>query len=79
MIRATSSASCWSSPGGGERVVADVEVEVEVRVLDPERVVETERHLAQAPTQRLEEVQAALELVTPGDERVVVGTSGGRS
>ena len=39
--------------------------EIERRVLDPERVIEGERHDAQAPPQRLEEVEASLDLVPP--------------
>ena len=52
--------------------VAHVEVEIEVRVVDPERVVEVHRHVAQAPAQRLEGVQPRLDLVPPGGEGVVV-------
>ena len=73
MMRATSSAIWSSLPGGGHGRVADVEVEVEVGVLDPVRVVEPERHLPQPPAQRLEEVEAAFDLAPPGGERLVVG------
>jgi hypothetical protein len=41
--------------GGG---LADVEVEVEVLVLDPVRVVQAERHLGQAPAEGRQQVQA---------------------
>ena len=78
MMRATSSASCCR-PRRRHRGVADVEVEVEVRVVDPERVVEVERHVAQPPAQRLEEVEPALDLASPRRERLVVGIVGGRS
>ena len=43
--------------GGRHRNVSHVEVEVEVRVLDPVRVVEPERHLDDAAAERRQEVQ----------------------
>ena len=42
----------------GQRDLADVVVEVDVRLLDPERVVEAERDLDQAPAERRQQVQA---------------------
>ncbi len=44
--------------GRGQRDLADVVVEVDVRLLDPERVVEAERDLDEAPAERREQVQA---------------------
>ena len=40
------------------RAVADVEVEVEVRVLDPVRQVDAERHLGELPPERRQHVDA---------------------
>ena len=51
-MRLIASPSCSGVPGGGDRVVADVEVDVEVGVLDPVRQVEAERHLDEAPPER---------------------------
>ena len=39
-------------PGLGQRDVADVELDVELRVLDPIRVIEVERHPHQSLTKR---------------------------
>ena len=55
-------------PGAGQMDVADVEVEVEVGVVDPVRVVESERHLDEAPAQRLE---LADQPRVPGVDRLV--------
>ena len=60
----------------GQRVVPHVEVEVEVGVLDPERMVEGERHGPQAAPQWLEQVEATLDLPPPGRVRVVVRVVG---
>ena len=65
-------AACWRSgrpprparrcpPGLGAADAADVVVEVEVRVLDPDRVVEPERHLDDAAPERRHEVQPRLD------------------
>ena len=40
--------------GRGDRMVTDVEVDVEVRILDPVGQIETERHLDEAPAERCE-------------------------
>jgi hypothetical protein len=61
------------TPGRWHAAVADMEVEVEVGILDPVRMVEAERHLAKTAPQRLEQVEPALDLGPPGRERVVVG------
>ncbi len=53
--------------------MADVEVEIEIRVRDPKRVIQPERNLDQAPAQRLEQVQALLELRAPRGVRIVTG------
>ena len=53
--------------------VPDVEVEVEVGVGDPVRVVEPERHLHQPASQRLELVDAVGELPAPGRVGLEVG------
>ena len=45
-------------PGGGDGVVADVEVDVEVGVLDPVRQVEPERHLDEPAAERRQLVDA---------------------
>ena len=42
----------------GQRRLADVELEVEVRVLDPVRQVQAQRHRHEPPAQRREQVQA---------------------
>ena len=47
--------------GRGERDVADVEVDVEVRVLDPVRLIESERHLDEPPTGGRHEVQMVVD------------------
>ena len=78
--------------GRGDGVVADVEVDVEVRVVDPVRQVEPERHLHESPPQRREHADAVEEDllrrlvdVGPGDlrrveqvERGDVAEGGGR-
>ena len=43
-------------PGDGRRDPADVVVEVEVRILDPDRVVDAERHLHDPAAERRHEV-----------------------
>ena len=62
--------------GRRHRRVADVEVEVEVGVLDPERVVQVEGHLDQPAPQRLEEVEAFGDHRLPRRKRLV-GIVGG--
>ena len=47
--------------GRRDRGLADVEVEVEVRVVDPVRQVEPERDLHEPPAQRRQQVQPILE------------------
>ena len=47
----------------GERRLAQVELQVEVRVLDPERMVELQGHLDQPPAQRFQVRQAPGQLV----------------
>jgi hypothetical protein len=64
------------APGRRDRRVADVEVQIEVRVLDPVRMVEPERHLDEAPAQRLEQMQAPLDLPAPRRVGVVAGGVG---
>jgi uncharacterized protein (DUF58 family) len=80
-MRATVSASCRSSPGRHGRI-ADVEVEVEVRVLGPVRVVEPERDRHEPPPERRQQMdplghQAAdvleLQLAARRRRRVVDG------
>ena len=81
MMRATRSPSWLVGPRGRDGGVAHVEVEVEVGVLDPERVVEARTGtLAQPAPQRLEQVQALLDLrrATPASG-LVVGVVVGRS
>ncbi len=62
-----------------QRELADVEVEVEVRVVDPVRVVEAERHLGQTPAHRRQQRQplgehlldvGELELAARGGARI---------
>ena len=57
-MRATVSASVLVVAGRRHRRLADVEVEVEVGVLDPVRVVEAERHLGELPAERRQHVDA---------------------
>ena len=45
---------------GGQRQLADVELDVEIGVLDPVRLVDPERHLDQSPPERRQQVQAGL-------------------
>ena len=61
------------APGRRDGRVAHVEVQIEVGVLDPVGMVEPERDLDQAPAQRLEEVQALLELRAPRRVGVIAG------
>ena len=72
-MRLTASASCWGVPGGGDGVVADVEVDVEIGILDPVRQIEAERHLDQ-PTAKRSELVDALEDHLLG--RLEAGTAG---
>ena len=44
--------------GGGERQLADVELEIQVRLVLPIGVVEAERHLDQSPAERRDQVEA---------------------
>ena len=53
------SAELAAAAGAGRADAADVVVEVEVRVLDPDRVVEPERHLHEPAAERRHEVQRA--------------------
>ena len=53
------SAELATTARGGRRDPADVVVEVEVRILDPDRVVEAERHLHDPAAERRHEVQRA--------------------
>ena len=57
-IRQTTSASCSRRARRRHGVVADVEVDVEVGVLDPVRQVEAERHLDEPPAERRQLVDA---------------------
>lgn len=56
--------------------MAHVEVEVEVRIPNPEWMVEAERYLTYAAAQRLKQVQPLLELALPGGVRVIVRPRG---
>ena len=60
-------------PGRGEAEVADVEVEVEVGVEHPVRVVEVEGHLDDAPAHRLELADERAPALVDRVERVEVG------
>ena len=65
------------APGRRDRRMTDVEVDVEVGVRDPVRMVQAQRDLRQPPAQRLEKVQPLLELPAPRLVRLVprgVGT-----
>jgi hypothetical protein len=57
----------------GQAHVADVEVEVEVGVVDPVRMVEVHRHLDDAPAHRFEHADHRLEPAVHGSERIEVG------
>jgi len=58
--------------GWRDRRVPDVELEVEVGVLDPERVVEAERDVAQPTGERFEQREPALDLRPPLGEGLEV-------
>ena len=55
-ISAVSAASSRGPPGDGQRGAAHVVVEVEVGILDPQRVVQVERHRHQAAPERRQQV-----------------------
>ena len=55
---------------------ADVAVEVEAGVLDPQRVVDTERHRHQPPAERGQQVQALGQRLLHALERVPTGGGG---
>ncbi len=52
--------------------MADVVVQVEVRVVDPVRMVEVERHLHQPATHRLEPTEERVEPLVGGLVRIEV-------
>ena len=60
-MRATCSPSCALVAGPGQADLAQVELDVEVRVVDPVRPSETERHHDQALPQWRGQVQPRLE------------------
>src|SRR3954447_1196158 len=62
--------------GGRYGSVAHVKVEIEVGVVDPERVVEPHRHVAHLAAQWLEEVEALVDLGAPRVERAVLRVVG---
>ena len=72
-IRLTCSASWSTMPGSSQMDFADVEVQVEVRVGHPVRVVEPERHLDQAAAHWLDFADQRGELGVHRRERVEVG------
>ena len=63
--------------GRGQRELADVEVEVEVRVVDPVGVVDPERHLGQAPAKRRQQVQPRGDQLGDRLERQLAAGRGG--
>ena len=69
MSRATWMHSWRQSPGFGQRDVADVELEVEVGVLDPVRVVEVERDAHQPLAEHPRLVEAFVDVVEDPLER----------
>ena len=75
-MRETCSAELIDTSRRGDAQVADVEVEIEVRIVDPVRVVEAERHLDHAPAHRLERPTKRVPVVD-GLVRVEVGTRPG--
>jgi hypothetical protein len=65
-------------PRSRQRQLADVEVEVEMRVVEPVRVVQAERDLGQPPPERREQRQAPGDQVVDGLEgELSVGPGGG--
>ena len=48
------------APRRGQRELTDVEVEVELGVVDPVRIIEPERHLGEPPAERGQKRQALL-------------------
>ena len=66
-----------AAAGGGAADAADVEVQVEVRVLDPERVRQVERHLAEPAGERRHQVEPASDELLEVLERVAAGDGAG--
>ena len=64
------------APRGGQGRPAQVVVEVEVGVLDPDRVVQAERHLDQAAPERWQQGQAVLDEGSHPLEAVATGHRG---
>ena len=62
-IRAASRNSCSSVPGAGQRRVADVVLDVEVRVVDPQRAAGLQRRRRQLLAVARHEVQPAADVV----------------
>ena len=72
-MRATWSPSWSAAPGRCQTDVADVVVEVEVGVVDPVRVVETERNVDQSPTHRRQVADERAEALVHHVERFEIG------